>query len=129
MIDIENTIKKIQGALTPDLLKKPYRERNETNPMFGHCYVATEALYHILKEDYPNRFSIFHGKDDEGITHWWLHDNEKVKIIDATSDQYYSAGKTPPYEKSRRGAFLTKLPSKRAVILMDRLGDVHEQKN
>lgn len=119
--DIVELIEKIQKSLTPDLLKKPYRDRNANNPMFGHCYVATEALYHMTKDEYPGRFTIFHGKDPEGIVHWWLHDNVNTTIVDPTSDQYYSEGKTPPYEKSRRGSFLTNEPSKRAVILMERV--------
>ena len=123
MLDDEfsELIERIQKSLTPDLLKPPYRERNATNPMFGHCYVATEAFYHIVKNDHPGRFSIFHGKDDEGIVHWWLHDNKEVKILDITADQYYSAGKIPPYERSRRGSFLTNDPSKRAVIVMKKV--------
>lgn len=119
--ELQELVSKIQDSLTPDLLKKPYRERNATNPMFGHCYVATEAMYHMTKEKYPGRFTIFHGKDDEGIVHWWLHDNEQIKILDITADQYYSAGKVPPYVKGRRGSFLTNDPSKRAVTLMNRV--------
>jgi hypothetical protein len=44
---MNNVIEAIKQSLTPDLLKKPYREENSTNPMFGHCYVASEALFHI----------------------------------------------------------------------------------
>jgi hypothetical protein len=121
MNDINNLVESIKSVLTPDLLKPEYRERNATNPMFGHCYVATEALYHLTKDDWPGRFSIFHGKDDEGIIHWWLHDNQDIKIVDITADQYLSVGKTPPYDRSRRGAFLTKKPSKRAVVVMNRM--------
>jgi hypothetical protein len=114
-------ISKIQKALTPDLLKPPYREQNASNPMFGHCYVATEAFYHMTREEHSGRFSIFFAKDDEGIVHWWLHDNKLVRILDITADQYFSVGKTPPYCRSRRGAFLTKEPSKRAVIVMEKV--------
>ena len=119
----------IQAVLDPELLKKPYRERNKTNPMFGHCYVATEAFYHLTKDEWPGRFTIFHGKDDEGIVHWWLHDNHRTKILDITADQYYSDGKNPPYEKGRRGSFLTNDPSKRAVIVMNRAIERSSTKN
>lgn len=37
-------IKKIQKALTADLLKKEWRNKN--HPLAGHCYVASEAYYH-----------------------------------------------------------------------------------
>jgi len=119
--DFGDLIRKIQKSLTPDLLKAPYRERNATNPMFGHCYVATEAFYHLIKDDHPGRFSIYFGKDEEGIVHWWLHDNQAVRILDITADQYYSVGKTPPYDRSRHGSFLTNDPSKRAVIVMEKV--------
>jgi len=119
--ELQDLVNKIQDCLTPDLLKKQYRERNTNNPMFGHCYVATEAMYHLTKDDYPGRFTIFHGKDDEGIVHWWLHDNERTKILDITADQYYNDGKIPPYVKGRRGSFLTNDPSKRAVIVMNKV--------
>lgn len=118
---IENLVKLIQQSLTPDLLKPQYREQNATNPMFGHCYVATEAFYHLTKDDYQGRFGIYHGKDDEGIVHWWLHDNYEIQIVDLTAEQYFSLNRRPPYEKGRAGFFLTKNPSKRAVIVMEKV--------
>lgn len=121
--ELNELIDKIKKSLTPELLKPQYREHNASNPMFGHCYVATEAFYHLTKDSHPGRFSIFHGKDDEGIVHWWLHDNKNIRLVDITADQYYSVGKKPPYENSRRGAFLTSEPSKRAVIVMKRVND------
>lgn len=119
--ELQEIATKIQNALSPDLLKKQYRERNASNPMFGHCYVASEAFYHMTKDQFQNRFSIYHGKDDEGIVHWWLHDNNNARIVDLTADQYLSVGKPPPYSNSRRGAFLTNEPSKRAIIVINRI--------
>lgn len=68
---IENLIKKIQSVLTPNDLKPKYRTINKTNPMYGHCYVATEALYHLIKnyKEYCD-FKPYRGKDDNGINHW-----------------------------------------------------------
>jgi hypothetical protein len=40
-------IHKIQSVLTPDLLKGIWSKKFE-NPLAGHCYIATEALYWIL---------------------------------------------------------------------------------
>jgi len=39
--------------------------------MFGHCYVATEGLYHLLQssEYFPHC-----ARDEDGIVHWWLED-------------------------------------------------------
>jgi hypothetical protein len=117
----DQIISSVQRSLTPDLLRPEYRGRNATNPMFGHCYVATEAFYHLTKEECPGRFSIYHGKDDDGIVHWWLHDNYEIRIVDLTADQYLSLNRKPPYEKGRAGFFLTKNPSKRAVIVMEKV--------
>lgn len=114
-------IKKIKINLTSDLLKKEYREINKNNPFFGHCYVATETLFHFLKDkDTNNDFFPHHGKDENNITHWWLQ-NKDGKILDLTSEQYTSVGKIPPYKNGRRGAFLTKNPSKRSLKLMEKI--------
>jgi hypothetical protein len=67
------------------------------------------------------RFRPSHGRDDRGIVHWWLFDTAKRKIIDVTADQYFSVGLIPPYDRGRLGSFLTNKPSKRCLILMDRV--------
>ena len=121
---LDTVIRAVQASLTPDLLKREYREGNRGNPMFGHCYVATEALYYMLREGglevYP-----MHGKDPNGIVHWWLED-DAGNIIDATADQYFSVGEEPPYERGTRGAFLpsryrTGGPSERARVVIERV--------
>tara|TARA_R100000655_G_scaffold109123_1_gene162760 strand:+ start:48 stop:431 length:384 start_codon:yes stop_codon:yes gene_type:complete len=114
---LEVIISDIKKCLTPDLLKKEYREINKKNPMYGHCYVATETLYHLLKD---KNFKPHYGKDEDNITHWWLQDNHK-NIIDVTKEQYTILNKEPPYNNGKRGAFLTLNPSKRSKILMDRI--------
>lgn len=110
----------IQKVLTPDLLKSAYVQNNNGNPMYGHCYAATEALYHLLggkeSEWHPCR-----GRDAEGVTHWWLK-NVKGQILDPTAEQYTSLGKKPPYQEGRNGPFLTQQPSKRAKEIISRLG-------
>lgn len=113
---MDKTIGLIQENLTPDLLKPQYRGHH--NKFYGHCYVATEALYHSMggKE---SGLLIYHGRDDLGIVHWWLEDNEG-NIYDPTSRQYTDEGRVPPYNVKKRGSFLTKQPSKRAVKLMKR---------
>lgn len=115
-------IEKIQKCLTPDLLKKEYRAENSANPMFGHCYVASETLYHTLND--PARYTAACGKDDRGIVHWWIVDKQTGERYDATADQYYSKGLTPPYDRSRNTGFLTKQPSKRAQVVLARLANL-----
>lgn len=114
---IQDFIILIKKNLTPDLLKPAYRSLNENNPMYGHCYVAAEALFHLVKDIklYP-----YHGKDSNGITHWWLCDS-CGNIYDPTAEQYTSINKVPPYENGKRGTFLTKDPSMRAAELIRRV--------
>lgn len=116
---MNNIILLLQKALTPGLLKKEYREINKTNLMYGHCYVASEALYHLLKTVGVKCHPCC-GKDSRGITHWWLEDSSS-NIIDPTVEQYTSVGKTPPYSNGRRCGFLTRKPSKRAQIVIERV--------
>ncbi len=109
----------IRAALTPDLVRPKYRGHPE-NPMFGHCYVASEALFHLLGGRATN-YRPYHGKDDTGDTHWWLEDTLTGFRYDVTADQYLSVGKKPPYDAGRMGTFLTKEPSKRARVVMSRV--------
>jgi hypothetical protein len=115
----EDLIAKIRAVLTPDLLKRPYRGDNATNPMFGHCYVASEALFYLLesREDY----CACRGRDERGIVHWWLVNKTTNQIHDVTADQYLSKGLVPPYELGKRSGFLTKAPSKRCKIVLERV--------
>ena len=127
---VDQLISSIQKHLTPDLLKSAYREHNKTNRMYGHSYVATETLYHLLKQDhvigsnfpikqtdkyYPN-----HAKDENGISHWWLQD-ELGNKLDVTIDQFLSEDRQPPYDIAMKGWLLIKQPSKRSKELMTRI--------
>lgn len=108
---------KIREALTPDLLKP--RFRGSGIPYYGHCYVASEALYHALGGKEAG-YTPVRARDSEGTVHWWLEDGAGT-IIDVTKDQYESRGLVPPYAEGRRAGFLTKGPSKRAAILLARI--------
>jgi hypothetical protein len=81
----------------------------------GHCYVASEAVYHSLggKAAGYTPMQIKH----EGTSHWFLK-HKSGDVVDPTADQF----KTPvPYEKAKGRGFLTKEPSKRAKVLMSRM--------
>ena len=47
---------------------------------------------------------MYRGFDGE-IYHWWVQDKEG-KIIDLTSDQYYSKNRIPPYDKAEKAGML-----------------------
>jgi len=103
----------VRAALEPSLLKPQYRKPG-AHPMAGHCYVASEALYHLL------------GGSSSGYTptslrvgdsiHWWLT-GPKGEVLDPTADQF-----TEPvqYDQGRGRGFLTKQPSRRAAVVIRR---------
>lgn len=110
----EEFIKPLIESLTNDLRKPKYRE--SPNPMTGHCYVASEALYHLLggRESGWVPHSIKH----EGDQHWYLKNKTNGVIIDPTASRF----RTPvPYHHGRGKGFLTKEPSKRAQQLINRI--------
>lgn len=115
----DDAIKAIRKNLSDDLLKPDFKDDGR-HPMFGHCFVATEALWHLTGKKY----SVYCGKDDEGITHWWLQDALGNKL-DATADQYTDLGKQPPYHRGKKSAFMMTYnegePSNRCKVLLDRI--------
>jgi hypothetical protein len=98
--------KLIKENLTDDLLAHGHT---------GHCYVASEAYYHIVGRE--DGFQPYQMKVD-GVSHWWLRRGNNV--IDITSDQFdYAVNYW--HEDARCRGFLTKGPSKRAQVLIDRV--------
>jgi len=87
-------------------LKPEYRD-NE-NPYYGHCYVASEVLFHKLggkKEGYT-----VHRMNHENTSHWFIK-SQNGRILDPTVLQFRTK---PNYDQAKRSAFLTQAPSKRA---------------
>ena len=96
----------IRHSLTDDLLRPGYT---------GHCYVASEAYYHIVgKEDGYRPYQM----EVSGVSHWWLRRGSE--IIDITAGQF-DHGVNYWHESARCRGFLTKEPSKRARMLIDRV--------
>ena len=79
----------VRKNLTPDLLKGRkklmYPEDMKTNPMYGHCYHASQALFYLMNTDELVAMS---AEDYRGEKHWWLQNGERV--YDVTEGQYYS---------------------------------------
>jgi hypothetical protein len=114
--ELDAMVAAVQATLTPDLLLPEYRAQvDDARPFYGHCYVATEALYHLLGgDDAPARpWRIGH----EGAMHWWLRTFDD-RIVDVTAAQFA----TPvPYRLGRRATFLTAEPSARARTVINRV--------
>ena len=87
-----------------------------------HCYASAEALYHLLggkSAGYVACVASFE-ENNEKFTHWWIKNNQN-EIIDPTAEQFTSIGKEPPYSLGKNAGFLTKNPSKRAQIIIQRV--------
>jgi len=117
----ESMMKIICTQLTPDLLTKKYRKENETNPMYGHCYHSSQALFYLLD---PHDLIPMSGIDYRGDTHWWLYDDRGV-TYDTTADQYYSVGQVPPYAVGKKTSWYgwKQRPHQRTLTLMMRVLD------
>lgn len=104
---------RVKNALvvSDDLRRKEYR--GNPNLYAGHCYVASEAIFHLAKEVGISLKPMF--VSHQGGPHWYLEGSEG--IIDPTKEQF---SKTVDYSRGRGKGFLTKQPSKRAKELIRR---------
>ena len=113
---IKRALAAVTASLTPDLLKKRYRDvaagRHRT---FGHCYVASEAVWYLLGDKRCGYGP--HVLRTAGGTHWFLKHKETSEVLDPTAEQF-----TEPvcYENAVRCPFLTPRPSNRAAIIIER---------
>jgi len=101
-------INQIINSLSKDLLKKGFN---------GHCYIATEALYYLLSDKEKKNFTPATLKI-KGTTHWFLKNIKTNEIIDPTKQQFNFELN---YDKARNRFFLTNTPSKRTLILLNRI--------
>lgn len=123
---VRSEIRRVQKALGPELLSPDWRAKNlvSGNPLVGHCYVAAEALFHRLggREAGWQSFMLNHALwpqgCDEGETHWFLKHRSGM-VADPTAGQY--EGQPIAYEQGRACGFLTKQPSRRAAVVLERI--------
>lgn len=99
--------------LTDDLRRPPWR--GHPNPLAGHCYVASEALYHLMGGKGAGLTPQFVRHEDQ--PHWFLRHQDGT-IVDPTAEQF---GTPVPYDQARGCGFLTKNPSRRAQVVLDRM--------
>jgi len=103
----------IIAALSDDLRRPPWR--GSPHPMAGHCYVASEAFWHLMGG--PSSGFTPQVIRHEGATHWFLKDT-RGGIVDLTASQF----ETPvPYDQARGCGFLTRQASQRARTLILRV--------
>lgn len=119
----QKLINAIARNLTPDLLKDDWKELNRSNRMAGHCYVASEAYYHLSGEEVTPccvevRFYYKKYKVWGPVNHWYLKNKKTGEIIDITASQFPAS---PAYDHGRGSGFLTRKPSLRAQTLIARV--------
>ena len=111
---------KIISILTPEFLSKKYKEENKKNPMYGHCYHTTQAMYYLFD---TNTLEPFTAIDYRGEEHWWLKDKNNNLIIDFTAEQYFNVNEKPPYDNGKIGKWYgwRNRPHKRTLKLIMKL--------
>ncbi len=103
----------IVAALTDDLRRAPWR--GSACPVAGHCYVASEAAFHMLggRAAGWTPVSVSVG----GAPHWFIRHRDG-RVVDPTAAQFSSP---PDYASGRGRGFLTRQPSRRAAELIRRV--------
>jgi hypothetical protein len=117
---MEELIELIVDSLSDNLLESKYKTIKNKNIFTGHCYIATEVLYYLINDDekinyIPARIKI------NNDNHWVLVNKITNEIYDVTKNQFSFP---IDYSKIRKCWFLTKTPSKRTLILLNR---IHEK--
>jgi hypothetical protein len=111
--ELDALIAAIRENLTDDLLTVEQREMTRPTNSAGHCYVASETLWHMT-----GCAMLSYQLKHEGNSHWFLMDT-LGEVFDITADQFET---TPPYGDARRTSFYpADRPSNRAAILIRRL--------
>lgn len=108
-----NAVDKVRAVLTDELRRGPWR--GSEDPLAGHCYVASEALYHLFGGPDSGWHPQFIRHEDQ--PHWFLRHDTGV-ILDATATQFQTA---VHYNQSKGVGFLTRHPSQRARTVLQRL--------
>ncbi len=105
----------IVAELSDDLLAPRYRGVKGANKFTGHCYVASEALFHFMGGRQSGM--VPQVLRHEGSTHWYLKESSTGRVRDLTAAQFKTK---PDYKLGRGCGFLTKKASKRCAELMQR---------
>jgi len=118
--NIEVVTALLQDNLTPDLLSPAYLEGNETNPLYGHCVHASQAMMCLM--DTTNLVPI-RGQDVSGEYHWWLADTETGQIIDPTEGQFDALDYPAPHSTGKKTNWYTfkSTPKKQTLSLIKKM--------
>ena len=112
---ISRLVARVQAYLAkhPELRKPEYHGKH---PLAGHCYVASETLFHLLGGSKAG-WKPVHVRH-RNVSHWIL--TKGKTILDATAAQFDTE---PEYHNGRGKGFLTKKPSKRSLQVINAIGE------
>lgn len=121
--ELERRIAKALGG-RDDLLKNP-QFAEMAHPLAGHCYVASEVLFH-LTGGYDRWYvcraevGIHTALGYLPVTHWYLEDRETGDYVDVTGKQFtgFDVDIAARRAAGTRTGFMTKEPSKRAQTIL-----------
>lgn len=120
----EVLVKRIRKHLSDDLRLKDWR--GHPHSLAGHCYIASEALYHLTGGStgpWKPMWIRHDDGDDFDVGHWFLQNRDTGEILDITAAQF----KRPVnYENGRGRGFMTRRPSARTQELLRRVEKDHE---
>ena len=128
---LKQAIRSFVGGNT-DLLKNPDRLYPLSHSLAGHCYVASEAYFHLTggyDEWQVERVTVEVPEPLGGtaeFTHWYLRDRETGQITDLTAEQFteYERGSVEiPYDEGTATGFMTSEPSERAQEVISAIPD------
>ena len=94
------------------LRRDPWRSDPGAVDSAGHCYIASEVLWHALggmRSVWRPAFMRW-----EGAPHWFLRSICTGTVLDATRDQFHQPPAAHDYACARGCGFLTRAPSMRA---------------
>lgn len=93
--------------------------RGAHNLHTGFCYAASEAIYHLSADPLEPWWLRYGPRQHQ--THWFLrHAEDPDLIIDVTASQFSDVMLYDLYSRSRRRAFGSKEPSRRAQMILDK---------
>ena len=99
----DSVLRRIQKFLKkPEAVKfvKAGIYRKGKHPYWGHCYVASEVLYHMLGGE-SSGYEVFQ-MEHENQSHWFLK-NRNGRVLDPTWQQFTTK---PDHSKARRTPFM-----------------------
>jgi hypothetical protein len=107
------------------MLNDDYQPPRELeHPLAGHCYIASEAYYHLSDSEWTPQFiNVEWRKDGRGhrTAHWFLESRSRDRVVDLTVEQFEENDVSVMHGRSRGRGFVPPTPSDRATTVMENI--------